>query len=45
MNDEVAVENEKSKGSLVKVVAVAVLSFVVGFSSDGVLHGAILRRG
>ena len=33
MNDEVAVENEKSKGSLVKVVAVAVLSLVVGYGA------------
>lgn len=33
MNDEVAVENEKSNGSVVKLVAVAVLSLVVGYAA------------
>lgn len=33
MNDEFAVENEKSKGSVVKILAVAVLSLVIGYGA------------
>lgn len=40
--EEVAVENEKSKGSLVKVVAVAVLSLVVGYGAGAFTGGPLV---